>query len=67
MNHSTKSTRIDESRYAGRWVAIDPLSRNIVAEGPTLKEAKERAEGIGFIDPLMHPVPKSDGYFSEAS
>lgn len=63
MKQPSPLPRIDESRYAGRWVAIDPFTRDIVADGLTLKDAKERAIRLGITDPLMHPVPKSDGYF----
>lgn len=64
MKQASPLPRIDESRYAGRWVAVDPFTRDIVADGPTLKDAKERAARRGVSDPLMHPVPKSDGFLS---
>ena len=58
-----KPPRIDESRYAGRWLALHPQTLEIVADGETLRAALAEAARRGVSDPVMHPVPESDGYF----
>ncbi len=35
----------------------------VVADGATLKAAKEAAAQRGVLDPVMHAVPESDGHF----
>lgn len=68
MKHSHKSRpRIDESKYAGQWVALDPESFKVVASGDTLKAAETAAMKRGVPDPIYHSVPKSAGYFIGAA
>lgn len=55
--------RIDESKYAGRWLALHPKTLEIVADGTTLKEAESAAAKRGVVDPVFHSVPESDAYF----
>lgn len=58
-----KPPAIDESRYAGRWLALHPETLVVVADGETLRAAMDEAARLGVRDPVMHPVPESDGYF----
>ncbi len=67
MEQNERAARIEDGRYAGRWLAIDPATRDIVAEGNTLEDARDRARSRGVTDPLMHPVPRSDGSFIGAA
>ena len=55
--------RIDETKYAGRWLALDPQTMDVVADGETLKAAEAEAVTRGVPDPVLYPVPESDGYF----
>jgi hypothetical protein len=54
---------IDESRYAGKWLALHPETLAFVADGETLHEALENAATKGVTDPVMHAVPESSAYF----
>jgi len=58
-----KPPGIDESRYAGRWLELHPETLVVVADGETLRAAMDEAAQLGVSDPVMHPVPESDGYF----
>jgi hypothetical protein len=58
-----KLPAIDEDKYRGEWIAIDPKTRRIVAHDMSLHKALETARRRGVEDPLMHGVPESDGYF----
>jgi hypothetical protein len=58
-----KLPRIDESRYAGEWLALHPQSLAVLAHGKSLKSVREAAAKRGVRDPLMHSVPESSGYF----
>lgn len=58
-----KPPRIDESKYAGRWLALNPQTMAIVADGETLKAAETEAAQRGVLDPVLYPVPESNGYF----
>lgn len=55
--------RIDESRHAGRWLALHPETLAVVADGETLRAAMDEAVRRGVSNPVMHTVPESDGYF----
>ncbi|MBI4022005.1 MAG: hypothetical protein HY372_01485 [Candidatus Andersenbacteria bacterium] len=58
-----KRPRIDETKYRGQWVALDPRTYRVVSHDPVFKKARARAKRRGIERPLMHGVPKSDGYF----
>jgi hypothetical protein len=58
-----KPPQIDESKYAGEWLALHPESLDILAHGKSLKSVREAAAKRGVRDPLMHSVPDSHGYF----
>lgn len=58
-----KRPRIDESTYAGQWVALHPDTLAVVSHAKTLKSARQAAAQRGVLDPVMHAVPESDGYF----
>jgi hypothetical protein len=66
MNQRTpqESPRIDVREYAGRWVALHPESRAVIADGATLKETREAAFKTGVRRPLLMMVPRSNGYFA---
>jgi hypothetical protein len=55
--------RIDESKYAGQWVALHPETLVVVSHAKTLKSARQAAAQRGVSDPVMHAVPENDGYF----
>ncbi|REK21125.1 MAG: hypothetical protein DWQ41_22170 [Planctomycetota bacterium] len=63
MEQNENGPKINDGRYAGRWLAIDPATRDIIAEGDTLEDARDRARSRGVANPLMHPVPRSDRSF----
>jgi hypothetical protein len=60
---SKKIPLIDESKYAGEWLALHPKSHDILAHGKSLKTVRDAAAKRGVRDPLMHSVPDSNGYF----
>jgi len=43
-------------RYAGRWVAIDPDTGKVVADGDTAKEVFEAARSIGVHFPVVNKI-----------
>ncbi|HLC48853.1 MAG TPA: hypothetical protein VJI96_00505 [Candidatus Andersenbacteria bacterium] len=51
---------IDEGKYRGEWLALDPETREIVAHGAILKDVMTEAESSGCNDPILHGVPSSD-------
>lgn len=51
---------IDEGRYRGQWLALDPVTHEIVAHGAGLKEVVESARKLGYEEPIFHAVPESD-------
>jgi hypothetical protein len=58
-----QSPQIDLRACSGRWVSLHPDARAIVADGATLKEARDAAVKIGVRRPLLLMVPPSKGYF----
>jgi hypothetical protein len=65
MKHRTRPPRvpIDVRKYVGRWVALDPRTSKVVADGASVTEARRQAILCGTVRPLLMMVPKSDGYF----
>jgi hypothetical protein len=55
--------RIDECKYAGRWLALHPQTLAVVADGETLRAAEAEAARRGVPDAVLYPVPESEGYF----
>jgi hypothetical protein len=55
--------RIDESNYAGRWLALHPQTLAVVADGESLRAAEAEAARRGVRDSVLYPVPESEGYF----
>jgi hypothetical protein len=47
--------------YAGKWVAIDPDNRSVVASGTSAKEVLDSAESQGVPVPLVIHVAKDYG------
>ncbi len=62
-----KPPAIDVRRYAGRWVALDPVTSQVVADAPTVREARHEAIRRGTKRPLLMVVPKSEGFFAGTS
>ncbi len=63
-NHmQQKQPAINESRYRGKWIALDPKTYRVVSHSTSLKKAEENARKKGINHPLMHSVPKSDAVF----
>ena len=54
---------IDEGKYRGEWLALEPKTRDIVAHGTILKDVMKEAEEKGCSDPIIHGVPNSDWHF----
>lgn len=63
----TNPPRVDESAFSGQWLALNPVTHEVVADGETLEAAARKAAERGVADPLFHPVPESDGYFIGAA
>ena len=55
--------RLDVGQYAGRWVALDPVTNQVVADGASVREARQEAIRRGTKRPLLMVVPKSEGFF----
>lgn len=46
-------------KYKGLWVAVrSPHETTVVASGKTLKEALEKAQKKGVLQPLVTQIPK---------
>ena len=43
-------------QYAGRWVAIDPGTRSVVADGKTAKEVFDAARQKGVTVPVVTKI-----------
>ncbi len=56
MIETKRRRRTDEEPSVRRWIALDPFTLDVVAEGTTFHEAQARAEGHGVANPLIHPV-----------
>lgn len=52
-------------RFSGKWVAIDPVTREVIASGSAAKEVAERAREKNIEEPLILKV--SDDYGSYIS
>ncbi len=44
-------------KYKGLWVALKDDEKTVVASGKTAKEAREKAQGKGFDQPILFRVP----------
>ena len=58
-----KIPTIDESRYRGEWLALDPKTYEVISHSSSFNTALAAARRKGFPKPLMHSVPQSDAYF----
>ena len=58
-----KIPTIDESRYRGEWLALDPETYEVISHNSSFNAALAAARRKGFPKPLMHSVPQSDAYF----
>lgn len=54
---------IDEGKYRGEWLALDPKTHQIIAHGVALKKVAKEAKAKGYENPVFHGVPKSDIHF----
>lgn len=55
--------RVDVRQYVGRWVALDPETHEVLADGSSLSEAWDKAIEQGTDQPLLMMVPQSEGFF----
>lgn len=55
--------RIDVTRYAGQWVAVDPITYAVAGHDRSPKQAGQAARKAGVSEPLLLFVPTSDAYF----
>ena len=46
-------------KYKGKWVALAPDEKSVVASGKTLKKILEDAKKKGFEQPIVMRVPPS--------
>lgn len=46
--------------YAGQWVAWDHERTTVLAHGKTLEEASRAAAAVGYPDPLLERVRRTD-------
>jgi Family of unknown function (DUF5678) len=44
-------------KYHGQWVALQGDEVTVIAAAGTLSEAREKAQELGFPNPLMSKVP----------
>jgi hypothetical protein len=44
-------------KYRGQWVALKADEVSVIAAADTLSEAREKAQKLGFPNPLMSKVP----------
>jgi len=58
-----KKRRINASKYRGQWLALDPLTHEVVGHDKDLAAAKETAMLRGIRRPLFYFVRESDAYF----
>lgn len=64
MNKETSSIRvINEEKYKGEWLALNPETREVIAHGTVLKDVAEEAKTKGYEEPVFHGVPQSDIHF----
>ncbi len=54
---------INEAKYRGEWVALDPKTYKVVGHSKSIRAATAAAKKKGIESPVLHGVPKSDGYF----
>ena len=54
---------IDVTNYPGEWLALDPLTHEILGHSHSLRIAVRRGSSKGVERPLMMFVPESDAYF----
>ncbi len=52
-------SKTDISQYRGKWLALEPKRRIIVAHADTLRESKQAAIKKGIVDPVMMEIPES--------
>ena len=60
---ATTVPTLDLQKHRGRWVAIDPTTHRIVADGESLVAAEQAAHDQGIDRPLLLAVPRSDAFF----
>lgn len=44
-------------KYKGQWVALKDDNKTVIASGPTLKVAIDKAKEKGYSDPIMTRMP----------
>lgn len=49
--------------YVGRWISLHPETHEVVADGASLKEARNASIVKVVERPLLMMVPVSEGYF----
>lgn len=49
---------IDEGKYKGEWLALDPETRRVLSHGTVLKNVLLQAKEKGYEDPIIHGVPQ---------
>ncbi len=54
---------INEGKYRGEWLALEPETRKVIAHGIVLKDVLLEAQQKGYDDPIIHGVPSSDWHF----
>ena len=57
-----KQPIVDQDKYKGEWVALDPKTDTVLSHSQSLAEAEQQAIEQGT-EPVMEFVPESDGYF----
>ncbi len=57
-----KQPIVDQDKYKGEWVALDPKTDAVLSHSQSLAEAEQQAIEQGTA-PVMEFVPDSDGYF----
>lgn len=63
LAYMRKPPIIDEDRYRGEWVALNPKTYEVLGHSLSFKDARVAARRRGIDRPLMYGVPESDGYF----
>ncbi len=57
-----KQAIVDQDKYRGEWVALDPKTDAVLSHSRSLADAEEQAIQQGTT-PVMEFAPESDGYF----
>ncbi len=57
-----KQPIVDQDKYKGEWVALDPKTDAVLSDSQSLADADGQAIEQGTT-PVVEFVPESDGYF----